>query len=138
MGDYGMTLADGSEWTIPAAAQAVDYPSSINFRDIFGTVREITDFALQTQSQFASIQNASETTDFNRFMQSLQLDTAKTLAQSQAETEKVKAQAILAAAQGKAAVASGTVSQPGRYDTIFVLAAIVGVIGVVYQLAKGK
>lgn len=137
---YGMTMADGSIWEIPdnSYPSQNDYPVATTFRDIFAGVKDVTNFALQTQQQFAEIGNAADTTSFNRFMSSLALDTSKTIAQTQAETAKTQAQAALAAAQNKQAVVSGTVSQSGKYDKIYLIAAIIGVIGVVYSMSKGK
>ncbi len=139
MAAYGMTLADGTEWTIPEAAQPsqTDYPQSIGLRDIFSGIKEVTSFALQTQQQLGAIQGAAETNSFNRFMASLALDTQKTVAQTQAETAKVQAQAALVKAQQAQAPATNIVSRnPG--NTLVILAAVIGIVGVVYQISKGR
>lgn len=137
MADYGMTLADGSDYTIFSNPPTeYEYPASISFRDIFNGAKEATNFVLQTQGELNRIRNASDTNSFDRFMQSLSLTTAKDIATSRAEIEKTAAKAELARAQGAASgnpITSGGVS----LNTIFVLAAIVGVIGVGYQIMKG-
>lgn len=140
MANYGMTLADGSIWEIPDTAMPAqtDYPVATTFRDIFAGVKDVTNFALQTQKEFSAIGNEADATSFDRFMRSLSMDTQKSLAQTQAETVKIQAQRALAEAQGKNAVPSGAVSKAGKYDTLYMIAAVVGVIGVLYSISKGK
>lgn len=139
MAAYGMTLADGTEWTIGESnlPSQIEYPQSVGLRDIFAGIKDVTNFALETQQQLGAIQGAAESNSFNRFMSSLALDTNKTIAQSQAETAKVQAQASLARAQQAAAPASYPLTGNST-NTIMMLAAVIGIIGVIYSISKGK
>lgn len=139
MAAYGMTLADGSEWTIQESAQpsGVEYASPFSLRDVFSGIKEVTSFALQTQQQLGAIQGEAEKNDFDRFMASLSLDTNRVIAQTQAETAKAQAQAALAKAQQNPVVASSAIkSSPA--NTLMMIAAVVGIVGVLYQLSRGK
>jgi cobalamin biosynthesis Mg chelatase CobN len=139
MAEYGMTLADGTEWTIADGniPSPLEYPSTIGLRDIFGGIKEVTSFALQTQQQLGQIQGAAEQNSFDRFMSSLSLDTNRSIAQSQAETAKVQAQASLAKAQQAGAPASYPLTGNSS-NTIMMIAAVIGIVGVIYSIAKGK
>jgi hypothetical protein len=139
MADYGMTLADGTDWIINSGnmPEPIAQSSGFSLRDVFSGIKEVTSFALETQQQLGAIQGAAEQNSFNRFMSSLSLDTNKTIAQSQAETAKVQAQASLARAQQAAAPSSYPLTGTST-NTIMILAAVIGIAGVIYSISKGK
>jgi hypothetical protein len=139
MADYGMTMADGSEWTIASGniPDANEYAPSFSLREVFAGIKDVANFAIQTQQQLGAIQGAAEQNSFNRFMSSLALDTNKYIAQSQADTEKVKAQASLTKAQQAAAPSYYSLTGGGS-NTIMMIAAVIGIVGVIYSISKGK
>lgn len=122
------------------------FPSaSDGLAGIVSGIGSVVDWGLGIQDQILTAQNRSDDASFNRFLQTVQLDTARSVAQAQSDVAKVQAQAALASAQrqltyqnspGLSGLVSA-VSGSGRYDKLMLILAGVGVVIAIMQMKKG-
>ena len=134
-----MTLLSG-DTSNPLDLPTYSQPdASEGWRAIGSAIGDVVDYGLNVQRQIYDIQAKADDASFNRFMQSVQLDTARSIASSQGETAKVQAQAALSAAQrqlNNTPNLTGISNAIGGSNKLMIALAIAGVVIAVMQLKK--
>lgn len=128
----------GSNLQLPSFSS----PSGMDgLKAIGSAIGDVVDYGLKIQNQIYDTQSKADNASFNRFLQSVQLDTAKTLATTQGETAKIQAQAALAKAQQQFNYSSGLTGLNNAIggngvNKLMIALAIAGVVIAVMQLKK--
>lgn len=135
-----MSILNGGEDNYAAFPSAAEGLSGI-----LSGIGSVVDWGLGVQDQIYTAQNRSDDASFNRFLQTVQLDTAKTMATAQSDLAKIQSQTALANAQRQLSASNSSgltgfvsaATSSGRYDKLMLILAGVGVVIAIMQMKKG-